>query len=94
MLAFNAITSLSTVPLRLATYLGMISSGFGLLSGLFFLYRKIMFDIPVLGYASTIVAVLFIGGIQLLILGIMGEYIGRIYHEVQKRPIYVLKDSL
>ena len=94
MLAFNAITSLSTVPLRLATYLGMISSGFGLLSGLFFLYRKFMFDIPVLGYASTIVAVLFIGGVQLLILGILGEYIGRIYHEVQKRPIYVLKDSL
>lgn len=94
MLAFNAITSLSTVPLRIATYLGVISAGFGLLSGLFFIYRKIIFDIPVLGYASIIVAVLFIGGVQLLILGIIGEYIGRIYHEVQNRPIYVLKDRL
>lgn len=93
-LAFNAITSFSTFPLRLATYLGVLSAGIGLLYGFYFIYKKIFLGIPVLGYASIIVAVLFIGGIQLLILGIIGEYLGRVYHEVQARPIYILKEHL
>ncbi len=91
-LAFNAITSFSTLPLRLATYLGLFSSGVGFFYALYFLYKKIFLGIPVLGYASIIVAVLFVGGVQLLILGIMGEYLGRVYQEVQARPIYILKE--
>jgi glycosyltransferase involved in cell wall biosynthesis len=93
-LAFNAITSFSVVPLKLATYLGLVSSGIGLLYAFYFLYKKIFLGIPVLGYASIIVAVLFVGGVQLLILGIMGEYLGRVYQEVQKRPLYIVKDRL
>jgi glycosyltransferase involved in cell wall biosynthesis len=93
-LAFNAITSFSVFPLRVATYIGLLSAGAGLLYGFYFIYKKIFFGIPVLGYASIIVAVLFIGGIQLLILGIMGEYLGRVYQEVQARPIYVIKEHL
>jgi len=93
-LAFNAITSFSTLPLRLATYLGVLSAGIGLFYGLYFIYKKIFLGIPVLGYASIIVAVLFVGGIQLLILGIIGEYLGRVYQEVQARPIYILKEHL
>lgn len=93
-LAFNAITSFSVVPLRLATYLGILSSGLGFCYALYFLYKKIFLGIPVLGYASIIVAVLFVGGVQLLILGIIGEYLGRVYQEVQARPIYILKDQL
>ncbi len=93
-LAFNAVTSFSTLPLRLATYLGLISSGVGLFYGSYFVYKKIFLGIPVLGYASIIVAVLFVGGVQLLILGIMGEYLGRVYQEVQARPIYILKERL
>ena len=93
-LAFNAITSFSTLPLRLATYIGLLSAGVGMLYGFYFIYKKIFLGIPVLGYASIIVAVLFVGGIQLLILGIIGEYIGRIYQEVQARPIYVLKEQV
>lgn len=93
-LAFHAITSFSTVPLRVATYLGVAGSGIGLLYGCYFLYKKIFLGIPVLGYASIIVAVLFIGGVQLLMLGIMGEYIGRVYQEVQNRPLYVVRDRL
>lgn len=93
-LAFNAITSFSVVPLRLATYLGILSSGVGFCYALYFLYKKIFLGIPVLGYASIIVAVLFVGGIQLLILGIIGEYLGRVYQEVQARPVYILKDQL
>lgn len=93
-LAFNAITSFSTLPLRLATYLGLLSSGIGMLYGFYFIYKKIFLGIPVLGYASIIVAVLFIGGIQLMILGILGEYLGRVYQEVQQRPIYISKEYL
>ncbi|MFI5294224.1 MAG: glycosyltransferase family 2 protein [Thermodesulfovibrionales bacterium] len=93
-LAFNAVTSFSVVPLRLATYLGLLSAGIGLCYAFYFLYKKIFLGIPVLGYASIIVAVLFVGGVQLLILGIMGEYLGRVYQEVQARPIYILKDQL
>src|SRR3989339_176975 len=69
-LAFNAITSFSTFPLRLATYIGLLSSGIGLFYSLYFIYKKLFLGIPVLGYASIIVAVLFVGGIQLLMLGI------------------------
>lgn len=93
-LAFNAITSFSTFPLRLATYLGLLSSGFGLFYGFYFIYKKIFLGIPVLGYASIIVAVLFVGGIQLLILGIIGEYLGRVYQEVQARPVYIVKEQV
>lgn len=93
-LAFNAITSFSTFPLRLATYAGLFSSFVGLLFGSYFIYKKIFLGIPILGYASIIVAVLFIGGVQLLILGIIGEYIGRVYQEVQARPIYIVREKL
>jgi dolichol-phosphate mannosyltransferase len=93
-LAFNAITSFSTLPLRLATYLGLLSAGVGMFYGFYFIYKKIFLGIPVLGYASIIVAVLFVGGIQLLILGIIGEYLGRVYQEVQARPIYILREKL
>src|SRR4030042_2971255 len=93
-LAFNAITSFSTVPLRLAVHIGIISSFLSLIVGLYFVYRKILYGIPVLGYASIIVSVFFVGGIQLLVLGIFGEYLGRVYQEVQRRPLYVLKESM
>lgn len=93
-LAFHAITSFSTVPLRIATYVGILSSVVSLLIGCFFIYRKIFFNIPVLGYASIIVAVFFVGGIQLLVLGILGEYLGRTYQEVQDRPIYIVRESI
>jgi polyisoprenyl-phosphate glycosyltransferase len=93
-LAFHAVTSFSTVPLKFASYMGFVSSFFSLIIGLFFLYRKIFYNIPVVGYASTIVSIFFIGGIQLLVLGILGEYLGRTYQELQKRPLYITKDSL
>jgi glycosyltransferase involved in cell wall biosynthesis len=92
-LAFNAITAFSTFPLRLATYLGLLSAGVGLFYGCYFIYKKIFLGIPVLGYASIIVAVLLVGGVQLLILGIMGEYLGRVYQEVQARPIYIVRET-
>ncbi|MGQ9571080.1 MAG: glycosyltransferase family 2 protein [Thermodesulfovibrionales bacterium] len=91
-LAFHAVTSFSTVPLRLAIYVGFISSFISLIVGIYFVYLKIFYGIPVLGYASIIVSVFFVGGIQLLVLGIFGEYLGRTYQEVQKRPLYIIKE--
>jgi polyisoprenyl-phosphate glycosyltransferase len=93
-LAFHAVTSFSTLPLKLATYVGLLSSLMSFLAGLYFVYKKIFYGIPVTGYASIIVAVFFVGGIQMLVLGIIGEYIGRTYQEVQKRPLYILKETI
>ena len=94
MLAFHAVTSFSTVPLRLATYVGVTSSLISFIVGMYFLYRKIAYGIPVLGYASIIISILFVGGIQLLVLGILGEYLGRTYQEIQRRPLYIVRESL
>ena len=93
-LAFHAITSFSTVPLRLAIWLGLLSAFVSLFFGLYFVLRKIFYNIPVPGYASIIVAIFFVGGVQLLVLGIFGEYIGRTYQEVQKRPLYIIRERL
>ena len=93
-LAFHAVTSFSTVPLRLATYTGFLSALISVMVGGYFIYRKIFYNIPVLGYASIIVSIFFIGGVQLVVLGIFGEYLGRIYQEAQRRPLYILKDII
>ncbi len=93
-LAFHAVTSFSTVPLKIATYIGFISSFISLVVGLYYLYQKIFYGIPVLGYASIIVSIFFVSGIQLLIFGIFGEYLGRTYQEVQRRPLYILKEYI
>ena len=93
-LAFHAVTSFSTVPLRIATYVGLISSLISLIAGVYFIYKKIFYNIPILGYASIIVSIFFVGGIQLLMLGIFGEYLGRTYQEVQRRPLYIIKEFI
>jgi glycosyltransferase involved in cell wall biosynthesis len=89
--ATNAITGFSYVPLQLATYLGFVIA---LISGLailaVILLRLFGPDTPLLGQATTLVAVLFLGGVQLISLGIIGEYLGRIYDEVKGRPLYLV----
>lgn len=86
--ALSGITSFSTLPIRLGTYLGVLVSGFALLFGLFIIVKTLVLGVDVPGYASLLVIVLFIGGIQLFFMGVMGEYIGRIYTEVKNRPLY------
>lgn len=90
-LALEGITSFSTAPLRLATGLGVITASLALLYGLFFLLRTLLFGNPVPGYPSLIVVVLFLGGVQLICLGIIGEYLGRTYDETKQRPLYFLR---
>ncbi|HET9031022.1 MAG TPA: glycosyltransferase family 2 protein [Candidatus Aquilonibacter sp.] len=93
--AVDGITSFSDVPLRFASYLGFFSSA------LAFIYALVVIGFKIFGrnapgytrgWASTIVAVMFLGGVQLITLGILGEYIGRIYDEVKGRPLYLISD--
>jgi len=93
-LAFHAVTAFSIVPLRISTYFGIFTALISLVIGIYFIYLKIFFGIPLLGYSSIIVSVFFIGGIQLLMLGLFGEYLGRTYQEVQKRPLYIIKELI
>ncbi|MFC1599184.1 glycosyltransferase family 2 protein [Candidatus Omnitrophota bacterium] len=93
-LALHGVTSFSYFPLRLATYLGFFTATLSFIAGIYIIIQKLFFGFPILGYASIIVSIFFIGGIQLLILGMMGEYIGRVYTESQGRPLYILEEVL
>jgi glycosyltransferase involved in cell wall biosynthesis len=92
-LALNAITSFSYFPLQLATYIGFISAFVSILSIPIVAYLRLSNQEALFGQATTLVAVLFLGGVQLITLGILGEYIGRIYDEVKGRPLYVVSEA-
>ncbi|WP_442798640.1 glycosyltransferase family 2 protein [Pantoea vagans] len=92
-LALEGITSFSTFPLRIWTYLGLIVAAMAFFFGGWMIIDKIFFGNPVRGYTSIMVSVLFLGGIQLIGIGVMGEYIGRIYLETKKRPRYITKNG-
>lgn len=92
--AFDGITSFSTVPLRIWTYLGGVVSLFSIVTALYYAGRTLLFGSDVPGYPSLIVSVMFFSGIQLMSLGIIGEYVGRIFAEVKRRPLYVLADRV
>ena len=89
--ALDGITSFSIAPLRFATVLGFAAAVFALCSLVWAVYIKYFTDTAVLGWLSVMCAVLFVGAAQLITLGILGEYIGRIYHEVKRRPLYLVK---
>jgi glycosyltransferase involved in cell wall biosynthesis len=91
--ALDGILSFSTVPLRMWTYLGLLIAGLSFLYAVFIVVKTIVFGLEVPGYASMVTIVLFMGGIQLVSLGIMGEYIARIFIETKRRPIYTIDYS-
>jgi len=93
-LAIDGITSASTVPLRIWSYLGGFIALVALLFALWIVLRTILFGVDVRGYPSLMVAILFFGGLQLLSLGILGEYVGRVLVEVKRRPIYVIRQKI
>ena len=92
--AVDGILSFSLVPLRLATWLGLFTAGLAMLGVLYALVVRLFTAIWVSGWALLFIAVLFLGGVQLVMLGILGEYLGRIYGEVKRRPLYLVKERL
>ena len=92
-LAIQGITSYSTAPLKFATWLGFVVSGFAFILFAVHLIKALIFGDPVAGFPTLITVILFIGGIQLLCLGIMGEYLGRIFMETKQRPVYLISET-
>lgn len=92
--ALDGIISFTTAPLRMATYIGLISAFGAVINIIVVIVQKLAFGIDVPGYATIITLLLFLGGVQLFSLGIIGEYIGRTYIEIKKRPIYIAKEIM
>jgi polyisoprenyl-phosphate glycosyltransferase len=93
-LAIGSIIAFSRVPLRLATYLGLFSAGLALMMVALVLYWRLFTPAPqLIGYSMITMAIFFLGAVQLICIGILGEYIGRIYEEVKGRPLYTLQET-
>jgi glycosyltransferase involved in cell wall biosynthesis len=92
-LALNAVTGFSYFPLQVATYIGFIAAGISAITIPVVIIARLLGNGTFLGQATTLIAVLFLGGVQLICLGILGEYIGRIYDEVKGRPLYIVREA-
>lgn len=92
-LALNAVTGYSYFPLQLATYLGFVSAGISILAIPVVISMRLTGSQAFLGQATTLIAVLFLGGVQLISLGILGEYLGRLYDEAKGRPLYIVRED-
>lgn len=92
--AIDGILGFSTKPLRISTYLGMFSSFIAFVYAIIIIIEKIAYGIEVSGYASIICVILLLGGLQLISIGILGEYLAKTYVETKKRPVYIIRKSL
>lgn len=90
--ALEGISSFSTVPLRVWTYIGAGISGLSLLYSFYLIVKTLVYGVDTPGFASLMVAILFLSGIQLIGIGVLGEYVGRIFMEVKNRPPYIVRD--
>ena len=90
--AIDGITSFSGAPLKLATYIGLVTALLAFVFGLWVMAKALLFGDPVRGYPSLMVIVLFLGGVQLVALGVIGEYLGRLYVESKQRPLYLIDE--
>ena len=93
-LALDGITSASTMPLRIWSYIGVVIAFFTLLFAVLVIAKTVLFGSDVAGYPSLMVAILFFGGLQLISLGVLGEYVGRILIETKRRPLYVVRTKI
>jgi dolichol-phosphate mannosyltransferase len=92
-LALDAVTGFSYFPLQLATYLGFICAGVSAIAIPVVIAMRLTGSQAFLGQATTLIAVLFLGGVQLISLGILGEYLGRLYDESKGRPLYIVREQ-
>jgi glycosyltransferase involved in cell wall biosynthesis len=92
-LAIDGFTSFSFIPLKVWSYIGLLVAMPSFFYATFLVIRTLIFGVDFPGYASIMVAILFLGGVQLVSLGIIGEYIGRVYEEVKRRPLYLVRES-
>jgi len=90
--ALEGITSFSSAPLKVATYLGLLTSLLAFVFGLFVFAKALIYGDPVRGYPTLMLVILFLGGVQLIALGMIGEYLGRLYMEVKQRPLYLVDE--
>lgn len=90
--ALEGITSFTTAPLKIAAYIGLLVASGAFVFGAFIIYRTLVYGDPVAGYPSLIVVVLFLGGTQLAFIGVLGEYLGRMFDESKGRPLYFVKE--
>ena len=90
-LAIEGITGFTVVPLKLATYLGLVVAAIAAIYAVYIVTLTLLYGNPVAGYPSLLVVVLFLGGAQLVTLGVIGEYLGRIFNETKNRPLYLVE---
>jgi polyisoprenyl-phosphate glycosyltransferase len=90
--SIEGITSFSIAPLKVATYLGLLIAILSISYGFYMVIQTIIFGNPVPGFPSLLVAILLLGGVQLIFLGIIGEYLGRMFNEVKQRPLYLVRN--
>jgi polyisoprenyl-phosphate glycosyltransferase len=93
-LSIEGITSFTIAPLKLATYLGLFVAFAAFLYAAWIVYKTLRYGDPVAGYPSLLTVVLFLGGVQMLALGVIGEYLGRIFNETKNRPLYFIQDHV
>ena len=93
-LAVDGIVSFSFIPLRLATWVGFLAASLALLGIVYAVYIRIFTDTWITGWTAIFITILFLGGVQLVLVGVLGEYLGRIYGEVKRRPLYLVKERL
>lgn len=92
--ALDGVFSFSRLPLRLVTYLGLLVAGVGFALGAFYAVRRILgIEIAETGFTTLVTLLLFLGGVQLIGIGVLGEYLGRIYDEVKRRPLYLVRPN-
>jgi glycosyltransferase involved in cell wall biosynthesis len=89
--AIEGITSFTIAPLKAASYLGLLVAAWAFVYALWIVTKTILWGEPVRGYPSVMVVILFLGGVQLLAIGILGEYLGRMFNETKRRPLYLLQ---
>ena len=92
-LAINGFTSYTTAPLKVSTYVGLVVSLLSFVLMLIFLIKALVYGDPVQGFPTLITIILFLGGVQLLSLGIIGEYLGKVFNESKHRPVYIISES-